>query len=281
MTAHFHFVPPHPALAGLIRRHQVIRLRFASQGDEGGATPVKPYWPRPAAALAFYVRDPETLWSPLDPTPRIKPRAVVIGQPTTLTWRQGGGDFSVYQIEFEPGALYRLIGLSLEELTDGDVDAQAVFPPDFAELLHRIEDADDPTTMIQAAESYLGRLWTRRDRPVLAVDWVASRLIVRPEAGLDRLASNAGLSPRQMRRDFGGRLGVSPKLFARIARFDALIRLRNQRPEQDWLEAALGAGYYDDHHLRRDFRLFAGVSPTRFQQMEAESPERRFGYRET
>jgi len=280
MTAHFHFAPPGRALSGLVRRHQIIRLRFGTSGDETLA-PIKPYWPRPAAALAFYMRDPEILWSAREAKPRVKARAVVIGQPTTLTWRQGGGDFSVYQIEFEPGALYRLIGLSLDEITDHDIDAEAVFPRSFTSLIREIEDTEDPAVMIAAAESYLERLWDARSGDPLAVDQIANVLLRHPGASLDRLATRQGLAPRQVRRDFARRMGVSPKLFARVARFDVLIRQRNARPDQDWLEAALDAGYYDDHHLRRDFRLFTGISPSAFQLLEAQSPERRFGYRET
>lgn len=276
MSQGFHFLPPSPRLAGLVRQHQIIRLRFGS----GETVPPKPYWPRPAAALAFYLRDREWVSSPLQRDARSKPRAALIGQPTSLTWRQGGSDFSVYQIELEPGALHRLTGLTLSDLTDEAIDAEAVFPKSFGHLVDQLEDTEDPGAMIALAEAYLlGRL-DRRGRQQTLTDLIAQRLIARPGTSIERLAERHGLGPRQLRRAFAERVGVSPKLFARVARFDLLMRLHNRSPAEDWLTLAVHAGYYDDQHLRRDFRAFALTTPTRFSVAEAAAPERRFGFRE-
>jgi transcriptional regulator GlxA family with amidase domain len=80
-------------------------------------------------------------------------------------------------------------------------------------------------------------------------------------ASLDHLAAEACLSPRQFERNFVARVGLSPKLFARIARFDQAFRLKEKLPDLDWLAVAVQCGYYDYRHLVRDFREFAGVTP--------------------
>ncbi len=244
MSQGFHFLPPSPRLADLVRQHQIIRLRFGG----GETVPPKLYWPRPAAAIAFYLRDPEWVRSPLWREARSKPRAVPIGQPTTLTWRRGGRDFSVYQIELAPGALHRLTGLALSDLTDEAIDAEAVFPTSFRRLIDQLEDADDPAVMIALAEAHLVAQLDRRGREQAVSDRIAQRLIAKPGASIERLAERHGPGPRQLRRAFAERIGLSPKLFARVARFDLLIRLHNRSPAEDWLTLALHAGYYDDHH---------------------------------
>jgi hypothetical protein len=103
MARVFLFRAPSPALRDVIACHQIIRLRFSPDQP----VPSKPYWPRPAIALAFYPRDAERVLGIGDGAASRKPRAALIGQPTILTQRQGGDDFGVYQIEFCPGALYR------------------------------------------------------------------------------------------------------------------------------------------------------------------------------
>lgn len=244
--------------------------------------PEKPYWPRPASALAFYLRSPERVRSGVG-RPATKPRAVLIGQPSVVTWRQGGADFSVYQIELQPGALHRLTGLSLQALTDEWADAEAVLPASFRSLVNELEDlADgDAPPMIAAAEAWLLSAMESVGRVDLAADIAARGLIANPGANIDRVAERFGLSPRHLRRTFALRVGVSPKLLARIARFDMLVRLRNSAPQDDWLTAALAVGYYDHQHLRRDFRQFTQAGPTAFLAMEQSAPERRFGLRET
>ncbi|MFG6464192.1 helix-turn-helix domain-containing protein [Roseateles sp. DXS20W] len=277
MTPVFQFLPPTPALRGWVRQHQVIRLRF----DASTPVPVKPYWPRPAAALAFYLRDAEQVAiAPGAPAQR-KPRAALIGQPTVATLRQGGLDFSVYQIEFEPGALYRLTGLPLDELTDAWVDAEQVFPPGFRALVDRLAQHDDPAALIALAEAWLLPQTLAPRRAAAAADRVAGLLLADAGGpGLETLALTHGLDVRQLRRQFAARTGVNPRLFGRVARFDRLVRLANVSPQARWLDLALDAGYHDHQHLARDFREFTGMAPSAFRALELQAPERRFGFQE-
>lgn len=277
MTPVFQFLPPTPALRGWVRQHQVIRLRF----DADAPVPVKPYWPRPAAALAFYLRDAEQVATASGAPAQRKPRAALIGQPTVATLRQGGLDFSVYQIEFEPGALYRLTGLPLDELTDAWVDAEQVFPPSFRALVDRLAQHDDPAALIALAEAWLLPQTLAPRRATAAADRIAGLLLADAGGpGLDALALTHGLDVRQLRRQFAARTGVNPRLFGRVARFDRLVRLANLSPQARWLDLALDAGYHDHQHLARDFREFTGMAPSAFRALELQAPERRFGFQE-
>jgi AraC-like DNA-binding protein len=267
-----------------VRQHQVIRLHFAP----GQPIPVKPYWPRPAASLAFYPRDRERVGAGREAPGLLKPRSVLIGQPTVVTQRLGGADFSVYQIEFEPGALHRLTGLPLGELSDGCVDAEAVLPASFRALADHIEDVDEPMAQIAAAEAWLMALVAECRRPARPADRIARHLLAghlaeHPAghgAGLDELSRRHGVVARQLRRQFSDRMGIGPKLFARVARFDHLVRAANQSPQASWLGLALEAGYHDHQHLARDFKQFTLATPSEFLALEGRSPERSFGFSE-
>jgi AraC-like DNA-binding protein len=276
MNPAFVFKPPHPALCRLIREHQIIRLRFR----RGEAVPTKAYWPRPACAIAFYPRDRERI-SGLDRRPPWeKPRSAVIGQPTTVTWRQVGYDYLVYQIELQPGALFRLTGVPVHHFRDEHIDAEAVMPKGFRAIADAIEDAEAPERMIAIAETYF--FAALKDlRAEAPIDMLAQRLLARPNADLDVLAEKANLGARQMRRLFQDRVGAGAKTIARISRFDRLVRMRNAQPEADWLELAVAGGYADHQHMARDFRAFTGVSPSAFADLENKAPEREFGFKET
>jgi AraC-like DNA-binding protein len=67
------------------------------------------------------------------------------------------------------------------------------------------------------------------------------------------------LSPRQYRRRFEETVGLPPKLYQRIRRFQAALAVLGRRPVA---EVALECGYYDQAHLIRDFKQFAGLTPT-------------------
>ena len=94
---------------------------------------------------------------------------------------------------------------------------------------------------------------------------------------LDWLAKEACLSAKQFERNFNDRIGINPKYFARIIRFDKVFRMKNAFPNKDWLSIALDCGYYDYQHLVRDYKEFTGMTPANFYMQDTQSPERKFG----
>jgi AraC-like DNA-binding protein len=269
----FLFLPPSERLRGWVRQHQLIRFRFPPLAD----VPVKPYWPRPGGVLAFYPRDPERVSAGGTAPAERKPRAVVIGQPTRMTLRMGGHDFSVYQIEFEPGVLHRLTGIPMDALRDRWIDAEAAFPASFRRLVDQIEDHDDPHAMIAAAERYLLGEYGACRRVQEPSDLVAGAMLSGFSGDVSILGARYGVELRQLRRHFDTRIGISPKLLQRLVRFDRAVRLANSRPGARWLDLAVDSGYHDHQHLGRDFREFTAMAPAAYRVLDAGAPERSFG----
>jgi AraC-like DNA-binding protein len=78
---------------------------------------------------------------------------------------------------------------------------------------------------------------------------------------VNTVADDLGVSERHLRRVFHEALGVSPKAFAKLARFHrALSAAREERPAS-WASIATRAGYYDQAHLIAELRAIAGVTP--------------------
>jgi transcriptional regulator GlxA family with amidase domain len=92
--------------------------------------------------------------------------------------------------------------------------------------------------------------------PALAATIIDRRGIV----SIDDLASDAGISNRQLERRFLYEVGLGPKLLARIVRFQQVFRAVDQS-DPSWAEVAVECGYYDQAHLIRDFHQFAQQTP--------------------
>jgi AraC-like DNA-binding protein len=75
------------------------------------------------------------------------------------------------------------------------------------------------------------------------------------------VAAELGVSERHLRRVFRETVGVSPKAFARIARFHRALGAGRQDARAGWASIAAAAGYYDQAHLIAEFRAIAGVTP--------------------
>lgn len=81
---------------------------------------------------------------------------------------------------------------------------------------------------------------------------------------MDQITQAVNLSPRQFDRRFLAAVGLPPKAFARIIRFQALLASYRAEDFPRWADLALTCGFYDQSHLANEFRQFAGVSPTGF-----------------
>ena len=95
----------------------------------------------------------------------------------------------------------------------------------------------------------------------------------RGRARMDALTRDLSVSPRQLERHFLTHVGMSPKLFARLIRFDRAVRDLSKRGDRSWADFALAHGYSDQAHFINDFREFAGVTPTEFETETTSEPD--------
>jgi len=165
-------------------------------------------------------------------------------------------------VRFQVGGLAAFTGLPMHELSDRTVEVRQVFRRRVRELEGRLYDA---TPDVRAQ----GRLLDAFFCESLAAS-PSYRLFGRllrglrdpPDGGaLQRVAGRFGCSQRELERLFGRYLGFPPKLFLRVSRFQRALGTLVGRPSGDLSDIALDCGYYDQSHLNRDFRAFAGGSP--------------------
>lgn len=280
MEGIFDYRLPHPALREHVRLFQIIGCTFPSNMT---VLPVKAYWPRAENCLSFFPKDPEKIEYGFDGKVIKSPVARLYGQHSLATSRYAAKDFFVFQVQFQPGALVRLTGLSLNELSNTFIDAEAVFSKEISAVNERMSYTKHYTEMIPIVEDFMFYLINRRSASryknnFLPIDR-ANQFILENNGNIsfDWLANQTCLSTKQFYRQFTERHGVSPKLYARIARFENAINHKHQNTQKDWLTIALELGYYDYQHLVRDFKEFTTLTPNGFLIAEGKSPERTFG----
>jgi AraC-like DNA-binding protein len=191
-----------------------------------------------------------------------------------------GSNFLVFQIIFFPGALYRLTGMPSSEIHNEYIDATSVFGNHLHRVNEMLAEANDYGAMIRVANEFVRELITTWKRPKRPIDTACSLLLRSDNCSVEQIARASFLSIRQLERQFKERTGVNPKLYERIIRFDRAFRLKNSRPDFDWLRIAIETGYHDYQHLSKAYKDFTGLSPTGFHALEEKAPERLFGLSE-
>ncbi|WP_435356430.1 helix-turn-helix domain-containing protein [Emticicia sp. SJ17W-69] len=269
----FHNLQPTYALRDYVKMYRFLYFSFT----DSTLPPAKAYPPRPEVTLSFYPRDTET--TKYDDGRVIAPvRSALIGQPSVVSHRHVGKEFVLFQVVFQPGGLFRMTGIPNHELTDQYFDAESVFGNEIVLVNQRLNSTANFGEMKHIIEGFLLDLASKskyESRPIDKVGMVM--LDGKNNFSLDWLAKESCLSNKQFERNFNERIGINPKYFARIIRFDKAFRLKNAFPNKDWLSIALECGYYDYQHLVRDYKEFTGMTPANFYSQDIKAPERKFG----
>ncbi|MEO3924020.1 helix-turn-helix domain-containing protein [Micromonosporaceae bacterium B7E4] len=226
--------------------------------------------PSPYLTLIVTLDDPLVVTAHPDPaTPPGRYDTLLGGLHTAPALIEHPGRQSGIQLALNPLGARALLGLPAGELAHTDLDAGAVLGPFADELRERL----GATEGWAGRFALLDRLLTDRLAPDtrLPAELVHAWRRLLASGGsvpVAELARETGWSSRYLSRSFGAEIGLSPKRAARVVRFDRARRLLQRPPVAGragaLAEVAVAAGYYDQAHLDRDFRAFAGCPPSRW-----------------
>jgi len=244
--------------------------------------PYKPYPPKAEHCLSFYPRDTETV-EYVNNGAKIKNlKTVLIGQQSEVTNRFVGKDFLVFQVVFSPSGLYRLTGIPSQQLNNCYFDAETIFTKDIKEVNHKLNEATNFNEMVAVVETFLFKQINKGVKELHRLDQVTNLILKTDKIlNVEWLAKESCLSLRQYERKFIERMGVSPRYFSKVVRFENAFRMKNKEPHLDWLSIAIRCGYYDYQHLTKDYKGFTNQTPTDFHLLDNASPERKFGESDT
>lgn len=182
---------------------------------------------------------------------RLQPRALFAGQMTRPLALRPVGAIELVAIRFEPDGARDWLGLPLAQATDRRLD--------MAERLAGVQPpAGDPAAQVEVMMR-----WLEEQRR--AADWSIDP-VIRSEieaAEGDRPApARTPAAQRALQRRFRDRVGVPPRILRSILRFRRVFDHAAGPEAAGWLEAGLGAGYFDQPQMARDFRRFLGCTAT-------------------
>jgi AraC-like DNA-binding protein len=173
-------------------------------------------------------------------------------------------------VRFRPGGAYPFVAVPLAVLTDHTVALDDLWGAFARRLVEQLGAArsDDARLDIITRELSSRLVQAEPDR---LVGFVVGNLT--QSAGRARVASVArrvGVTPRHLQRRFADRVGVSPKVLARILRFQNTLRHRTASTPVEWARVAVDCGYADQSHLIREYAAFAGETPASLLAAEGE-----------
>jgi AraC-like DNA-binding protein len=167
-------------------------------------------------------------------------------------------------VYLEPGSAPALLQVPAVELTDQALDLASVWGTGATGLTEELLALDESARVDRLEGALLERLRRTPMTPRSSVDCQGLARWVRAESStmtVHRLADAAGVSRRHLARVFRNVVGVSPKRYCRLARFQAGLVYAGAGPGVRWAQVAAELGYADQSHMIAEFQELGGLTP--------------------
>lgn len=172
---------------------------------------------------------------------------------------------AVMGVVFRPGGAARFFRERMDRLANDSVDLEALVGGEARRLREHLLAAGSARHRLTLLVHWLRQRGTALP-PCNALDLALSRLDATPRVGaLATVALELGWSPRTLGERFRQQVGITPKRYLRLRRFQQVLATAASDVQRiDWAGLALDCGYHDQAHMAHEFREFSGLSPTAY-----------------
>lgn len=180
---------------------------------------------------------------------------------------------SMFSVTFQPNGLSSFLKIPLNELQNQTVFFESIDNVFSQQLEGQLTDAKVFQQRIEIVERFFLKLLNKKNISVDHQRMTHSIELIKSTKGnisVDFLASNACLSRKQFERKFLAYIGISPKQFLRIIRFQSTIHLKQSTKNISLTELAYEAGYYDQSHFINEIKELTGQTPKKLFENNCE-----------
>lgn len=247
-------IPPPPALAQFVECYWMLQ-------SNGSAANLPPQRILPDGCVEMIVNFAEPFAERTANGFARQPLSFVAGQMEKPLEIVPTGRVHILGIRFHPSGARRILGIPMRELS-GKIAPLEALHRELAAAVRSACTAGDSRERLRIIERALVKR-ASEGRDADSVVWGALKRLLESDGcvSVEELTAAAGISRRQLERKFHDWVGLTPKTLGRILRFQRVFKAL-ESGAANWAEIAAECGYYDQSHLIRDFRQFAGECPS-------------------
>jgi AraC-like DNA-binding protein len=256
---------PHPALAPYIKLFWYARDPLAAHGLErvlpAGHIQIVISLARDYLTdCSAYLQDCGAMASR-----RRSPAALITGMRSRFDLIDRFDMAELIGVIFRPGGAVPFFHTSASVFSDTETAISDVWGHNAETLRERMREAGSMEEKLNTLEGeFLRRIRERPPKELPATVSLALAALHGEQTTIREIGRRTGLSTRRLSEVFRQQVGVSPKLYQRILRFQSAVQQLHRGTDLRWMELALECGYYDQSHFANDFREFSGINPTTY-----------------
>ena len=200
----------------------------------------------------------------------LQPKNFIRGQFSTYGSLISKGYIDMLAVIFHPLGLNPFVRCSMSELYNHYIDVEDLEDIELNHLKRNISAEPDVETCIRLIERFFMQRLVDTDCNYQRTQHAICQITNQPQIEVNTLAESTCLGYRQFKRVFSNYVGMSPKEYYRVVRFQRTLYLLQNNPGMEFVDLAYSCGFYDSSHLVKDFKEFTGCSPT--QYLSSRSP---------
>lgn len=195
----------------------------------------------------------------------IQPRAFIHGQLKKYMDLEPTGNVGIFSARFNPGSLQAFVNFEVSKITGHTITIEEAWPGQGKLLENEMLLASGTEERQSLVETFLTAQLKEGRAEHKLIEYCVD-YIIRHEGhvALETLAEKTKLSTRSLERLFNSAVGLSPKLFCRIIRFNNALQLIEKKDFRSFTAVAHEGGFYDQAHFIKDFKAFTGLNPKKY-----------------
>lgn len=222
--------------------------------------------------LVFHYSQP-SLFKERNKSAYIEPRTVICGPQTNYYDLSLAGKTGMILVIFQPYGAGMFFKMPINEIVNQNIAFELHVKKGAKEIEDKILHAQSIQDRIKLIDDFLLEKFIQNNRNSDQIVAAFAALHHEQEQiTVKQMAASSRLSIKQFERKFPAFVGLSPKQYLRIARFQKIIQLRNSEHFENYTSLAYDCGYYDQSHFIHDFKMITDLSPKEFFQNKNSHP---------
>lgn len=195
---------------------------------------------------------------------QIQSKHLLAGQISNHFFIENTGWSGMLGIKFRPSALTHLFDLDMGLLTDKVIPVESKIGNQLNEIILIVQSGKDHSEKVRWIDMWFSG-FIQSNHVIKSVTDKAVDLIFEKKGMITvkELTDIFQISERQLERHFKKFIGLSPKFFSRIIRFNYIFKLMKEK-DRTWTDVAFSSGFFDQSHFIKNFKEFTGEDPSSY-----------------
>src|SRR5688572_26184287 len=172
---------------------------------------------------------------------------------------------SMVGIRFRPGGAYPFFRFPISELSESVTELDLIWGKLVDEIREQLQSIESHDEKLSALEAFLLARAHRSLEAHRLISFAVHQLQHSPQfLAIRDLANTIGITQKHLISQFEKVVGLRPKSFARVCKFQKVVNILEQQKQIEWVAIASDCGYYDQAHFIHEFQAFSGLNPSTY-----------------